>query len=382
MEEKKKIIRVVTSGMSFKLIPGQLKFLSNYYEVIGVSSQSPVLEEISTSEGIEIIPIELERHISLYKDLKSLYKLYRLFKNEKPHIVHSITPKAGLLSMMASYLARVPNRLHTFTGLIFPTQTGLFKKLLITTDRILCSCATRIFPEGNGVKNDLEKFKITSKPLKVLANGNVNGIDIDYFSMQHFSEDNQKETRANLKIDKKEFVFVFAGRLVKDKGINELISVFNKLCQTEQDVTLLLVGIYEEKLDPLLPETINSIKNNPKIIETGWVTDVRPYFAISDALAFPSYREGFPNVVMQAGAMQLPCIVTDINGCNEIIEHNETGIIIPVKDELALYNAMSYVLNNQSESNKMGAVSRQFITTKFERSIVWKALLSEYKSLN
>ncbi|ALJ04037.1 glycosyl transferase family 1 [Pseudalgibacter alginicilyticus] len=377
---KKKIIRVVTSGVSLKLISGQLKYLNEQYEVQGVASNDTNLSLVEQSEGIKIHPIKMVRPISLINDLKSLYNLYRLFKKEKPFVVHSITPKAGLLSMMAAYLARVPHRMHTFTGLIFPTKEGVMKKILITTDKILCACATQIYPEGYGVKQDLENYNITSKPLKVLANGNINGLDLDYFSKEHFNEQKQQLIRKELNITNNEFVFVFVGRLVKDKGINELVSVFNKNFKITDQATLLLVGDYEETLDPLLPETINNIKTNTKIIETGWVNDVRPYFSIANALVFPSYREGFPNVVMQAGAMGLPALVTDINGSNEIIIEGENGAIIPAKDEASLYVKMREFYENKNKFQ--ASVCRELITTRYERQKVWEAVLNEYKSLS
>ncbi len=180
-----KIIRTSTVPISLNiLLKGQLKFLAQFFTVIGVSGDGQDLEEVEKREGIKTYPIEMERGISPVKDLVSLYRLYLLFKVEKPQIVHSITPKAGLLTMLAGKMAGVPIRMHTFTGLIFPTRKGLVQKLLIKMDKLLCWSATNIYPEGKGVKDDLIKYKITSKPLKVLANGNVNGIDLDYFSSQ------------------------------------------------------------------------------------------------------------------------------------------------------------------------------------------------------
>lgn len=378
---KKKIIRVATVDVSFNLLKGQLKFLNKHYDVIGVASNGPNIEKTQQKEGIRVECVNMERQISIIKDLKSLYNLYILFKKEKPFIVHSITPKAGLLSMIASYFARVPHRIHTFTGLIFPTSTGLMQKILIFTDKVLCYFANKIFPEGQGVKNDLIAYNITKKPLKIIANGNVNGIDVDYFTPNLYTQDIKNNYLKELGISINDVVFVFAGRLVSDKGINELMLAYNKISDNYQNVKLLLVGTYESELDPLLPESLEIIENNKTIISTGWVDDVRPYLAISNALTFPSYREGFPNVVMQAGAMELPCIVTNINGCNEIIEHNKTGIIIPVKQVDALYEAMSFVLDNPTESKKMGVLSRKYIVNHFERQVVWDALLDEYNSL-
>tara|TARA_R110002033_G_scaffold12829_1_gene38834 strand:+ start:805 stop:1377 length:573 start_codon:yes stop_codon:yes gene_type:complete len=187
--------------------------------------------------------------------------------------------------------------------------------------------------------------------------------------------------RERLNIDENDFVFVFMGRLVGDKGINELVLAFDRLCKEHKGIKLLLVGTYENELDPLKPEVLDIITNNTHIITTGWVDEVRPYYAISNALTFPSYREGFPNVVMQAGAMELPCIVTNINGCNEIIKHQETGIIIPVKDEEALYCAMCFIVINKEQSKTMGIACRKYIAANFERKIVWEAILNEYKQL-
>ncbi|WNH10239.1 glycosyltransferase family 4 protein [Thalassobellus suaedae] len=379
---KQKLIRVVTSDVSFSLIKGQMEFLSSDYDVIAVSSLGEQLIKLRNTENVRIKDIEIARNISIINDLKSLYKLFKFFKDESPFIVHSMTPKAGLLSMMAAYFARVPHRLHTFTGLIFPTKKGFFKKLLIYLDKTLCFCATKIIPEGNGVKNDLIKFKITSKPLKIIANGNINGVNINLYNPSSFDEAFKLKFKMQLDIANDDYVFIFAGRLVGDKGINELISVFNDVNKTYINTKLLLVGTFEDKFDPLHKETLNNIKTNKNIINTGWVKDVRPYFAISNCLAFPSYREGFPNVVLQACAMKLPCIVTNINGCNEIVSEPENGIIIPVKNTKALFEAMSKMyLIPKSKQKQMGEVSRNIIISKFEQQFVWDAILNEYQKL-
>lgn len=379
---KKKLIRVITSDVSFELTKGQFKFLSKDFDVIAVSSPGFRLQEVGEEEGIRTKAIEIKRHISVINDVKSLVLLYRFFKKEKPDIVHSMTPKAGLLSMMAAFFAQVPIRIHTFTGLIFPTKTGVFKRIIITMDQILCLCATKIIPEGNGVKSDLIKFNITKKPLQLVANGNINGVKIDYFNPNLFTEQDKLELKTKLNIKDTDFVYVFAGRLVGDKGINELIEAFTKLHQEFNNIKLLLLGDYEEVYDPLKSDTLFQIKNDKNIISEGWVDDVRPYFAISNALAFPSYREGFPNVVLQAGAMELPCIVTDINGCNEIISEGDNGTIIPVKSADALYEAMKHMYKLPKEAHaQMGTTSRAMIVSKFEQQFVWNALLEEYQKL-
>ena len=381
---KKKLIRTTTIPLSLDvLLKGQLQFLNAHYQVIAVSGDDALLHKVAQREQVQVLPIAMQRAISPINDLISLYKLYQCFKKEQPLIVHSITPKAGLLSMIAAYFAKVPIRMHTFTGLIFPSKKGFFKHLLIAMDRLLCVFATHIYPEGEGVKQQLIANNITTKPLNVLAYGNINGVDTAYFNSQNFSNQDTSQLKANLGIEKEDMVFVFVGRLVGDKGINELIAAFKKLTANTQNATvkLVLVGPFETKLDPLHPETVNEIETNKAIITVGWQDDVRPYFAIADVLVFPSYREGFPNVVLQAGAMELPSIVTNISGCNEIIQNNKNGWIVPVKNTEALYEAMAYCIKNPKILNNMRRITREIITTKFEQKTVWNALLHEYQKL-
>jgi hypothetical protein len=178
----KKLIRTSSVPMSLDTFcRGQLKMLSEHFEVVAVSSPDVELKTIEEREGVRTIAVAMERHISLLKDVKSLFQMIRVFKKEKPDIVHSITPKAGLVSMLAAWICRVPVRMHTYTGLVFPTTTGVKQKVLIAMDRLLCACATYINPEGQGVANDLRRFGITKKPLHIIGNGNVRGIDADYW---------------------------------------------------------------------------------------------------------------------------------------------------------------------------------------------------------
>lgn len=379
-----KVIRTSTIPLSLNvLLKGQLKFLSEFYEIVGISSEGQLLDEVQQREGIQTIGVEMERGISPLKDLVSLYQLYKILKEEKPVIVHSITPKAGLLTMLAGRIAGVPIRIHTFTGLIFPTRKGAVQKLLIGMDQLLCWAATHIYPEGQGVKKDLIDYRITSKPLKVIGNGNVNGIDLEYFAPGQITDEEKASLKKELKLEDSDFVFVFVGRLVGDKGINELVKAFSHLNKAgnPKRSKLLLVGPLEEDLDPLQQDTLDEIRNNPDIISVGFQKDVRPYFAVSDALAFPSYREGFPNVVMQAGAMGLPSIVSNINGCNEIIVEDENGIIVPVKNTEKLKEAMERMISDTGYYNQSRANAREMIQSRYEQSVVWEALLGEYNKL-
>lgn len=379
----KKIIRITTVPISLKnLLKGQLKYMSAFYNVVGISSSGNAQRDIKDDEGVDVITIEMTRTIAPFKDLKSLYKLYKVLKKEKPFIVHSHTPKAGTLGMMAAKFAGVPHRLHTIAGLPLIEASGPKRWLLDTVEKITYACATKIYPNSYGLKEIVLKNKYTkSNKLKVIGNGSSNGIDVTHFSLDNLSQEDVNVLQNKLNLQNKDIVFTFVGRLVADKGINELISAFKKVCATYNNIKLLLVGTFESELDPLHKETLEEIEANNNIISVGWQTDVRPYFAVSDALVFPSYREGFPNVVMQAGAMSLPSIVTDINGCNEIITNNINGIIIPTKNEDKLYTAILEMIENSEKREQMASKSRDVICKSYKREVIWEALLQEYKDL-
>ena len=372
-----KIIRTATVAMSLNiLLKGQLRYLNQFFDVLAVSGYDADLETVKKREEVSVVSVTMKRSIAPFQDLISLYRLYKLFKKERPIIVHSITPKAGLLSMVAAKYANVPVRIHTFTGLVFPAKKGLFQKILILMDKVLCWHATHIIPEGAGVKQDLLDYKITNKPLEVIANGNVNGIDTTFFNSNTISEQQQQNLRNELGIDSSDFVFVFIGRLVADKGINELVRAFLSL--EIPNCKLLLVGPYETE-DPLQPETLKAIQQNDSILSVVFQHDVRPYLVISDCMVFPSYREGFPNVVMQAGAMGLPSIVTDINGSNEIIIEGFNGTIVPSKNVTALLRAMIRIKEDETWRNQLQSNARSSIISRYEQELVWEALLIKYK---
>ena len=295
-----------------------------------------------------------------------------------PTMVHSMTPKAGLLCMVAAWMCRVPVRIHTFTGLVFPTSHGLKKKLLMLTDAITCRCATHIIPEGEGVKNDLLCNGITRKPLQVLGYGNVMGIDVQRFSRRKEIEEAASEIR-----DNSVFTYLFVGRIVGDKGINELVSAFVRLNRTHPNTRLLLVGFFENELDPVSPEARRLIEECEQIEYAGEQKgdNLVAYYAASDCFVFPSYREGFPNTVIEAGAMDLPCIVTDINGSREIIEHGKNGIIIPVRDEQAIYQSMEQMLTDGQMRKGMTEKAREMIVSRYERGFVRQCLYDFYSKV-
>ena len=384
----KKLIRITTVPISFKvLLKGQLRFMaSNGFDVKGVSSEGEELREIHENEGIVMEAINMSRKITPFQDLKSLWEMWNFLRKEKPQIVHTHTPKAGIIGMLAARLAGVPYRLHTVAGLPLIEATGTKRKILNFVEKLTYSSATRVYPNSKGLYDFILQNNFTqSNKLKIIANGSSNGINTAFFSPAQVSEIEKVALREKLNIQPDDFVFVFVGRIVSDKGINELIKAFSQLQTAENNeqigIKLLLVGGLESDLDPLNPETLAEINQNRDIISVGFQQDVRPFFAISDALAFPSYREGFPNVVMQAGAMGLPSIVSDINGCNEIIVEGENGLIIPSKNVEKLKEKMLTLARDKNLYIKLKENSRRMIENRYEQSVVWKALLEEYEGL-
>ena len=374
---RKKIIRTSTVSTSLNTFcRGTLRRLANTYDVVAVSTPDDELREMAQREGIRVIGVPMRRPIAPLRDIVSLWCLIRVFRRERPTMVHSITPKAGLLSMIAAWICHVPVRLHTFTGLVFPTATGLKQRILMLTDRITCACATHIVPEGEGVKADLINYNITRKPLQVLGYGNVRGIDLN-----HYRRSPEVMTAAQSISRSDVFTFVFVGRVVRDKGINELVEAFVRLHQAIPATRLILVGRFEDNLDPVSGKTKQAIERCDAIEAVGSQSDVRPWLAAADALVFPSYREGFPNVVLEAGALDLPSIVTDINGSREIIVHGQNGVIVPPRDARALLQAMTQFVQNPQATQAMAANARKMIASRFEKSFVEQCLIDYYKEI-
>lgn len=381
MKNKNKLIRVTTvPGSLHKLLENQLSFMKPFYEVIAISSPSMLLEEISKKEGVRVFGVEMTRKITPFKDILAVWNLYNYLKKEKPLIVHTHTPKAGIVGMLSAKLAGVPIRLHTVAGLPLLETSGLKRRLLNLVEKITYACATKIYPNSVGLSRIIEEYGYcSSEKLKVIANGSSNGINTEYFDPNLFSNDSDLKEKLGIKSNN--FVFIFVGRLVGDKGINELVKAFDIFQFSYQKCKLLLVGDYESHLDPLKQETLKIIEANENIISVGLQSDVRPYFAIADCLVFPSYREGFPNVVMQAGAMGLPSIVTNINGCNEIIYDGVNGYIIPQKNTRAIVDKMHEIVHDRVTTEKLRKNARAMITSRYEQKFVWEAIKNEYNDL-
>ncbi|MVT08883.1 glycosyltransferase family 4 protein [Chitinophaga tropicalis] len=378
-----KLIRITTVPLSLhKLLSNQLKYISSHYEVVAVSSGGKYLDLVGKDQGVRTKAVDMTRKITPFKDLAALISLCRFLKAEKPLIVHTHTPKAGLLGMIAARIAGVPIRLHTVAGLPLLEAQGPKRRLLEWTEKLTYSCAMHVYPNSYRMKDIMVKNRYCPEfKLKVIGNGSSNGIDTAYFSPEHFSAEQLRSLREKYGLSENDIVLCFVGRMVKDKGIHELIQAFLKLAPQYPALKLLLTGPFEPDLSPVQPEVENAIRNDRNIVWVDYQEDVRPFLAMSNIFVFPSYREGFPNVVMQAGAMGLPSIVTDINGCNEIIEEGKNGMIIPPKDESKLREAIELLIRDEKRRKDMASVSRKMIIDRYDQHLLWSTLLAEYRVL-
>jgi glycosyltransferase involved in cell wall biosynthesis len=377
-----KLVRITTVPISLeKLLQGQMRFMTESgFDVCMISSAYADRKQLEQKEKSRYITVNMTRSISPFSDLLSLFRIIWVLLKEKPVIVHTHTPKAGLLGMMAAWICRVPIRLHTVAGLPLMETNGLKRKVLELVEKVTYGCALRVYPNSIKLKEFIGEQKYCKEAkLKVLGKGGSNGIDTEVFKRTGDLERVGAAIKSKHHIDPGDFVFVFVGRIVKDKGIEELIIAFKNLSQRHANIKLLLVGSTEPELDPLSESCENEIKTNSQIITIGYQADVRPYLTISNALVFPSYREGFPNVPMQAGCFDLPSIVTDINGCNEIIEHEVNGLIIPVKSATALQTAMERIVEDRALYAKVQSNARRIIVERYEQTHFWSLLLNEYQ---
>lgn len=370
----KKLIYITAVPQSLRgFVLPRMEWLAEDYEVVGICSPGPEVEELRAG-GMRVIEVPIARHISVWQDVKSLWRLWRVLRREKPDMVHSMTPKAGLLGMTAAWLAGVKVRMHTFTGLIFPWRKGLMRRILWATDAITCAFATIVNPEGEGVRRQLAEGRVTRKKMHIIANGNINGVDLSRFTPGAGRE----EMRTKLGYEPQHVVYTFVGRLVRDKGIPELVDCFARLHAVHPEARLVLIGSEEPELDPLPEATRRTMHEYPAIHCAGSQRNIPEWLAATDVYTLPSHREGFCNSLLEAGAMALPSITYDICGCNDSVDE-ETGILVPPYDAEALYAAMLRLCESPELCKELGHAARARMETRFDRRHVWRELRAFYQ---
>lgn len=378
MPSRKKLLIVTTVPDTLELIlESQPQFLNDFYHVVVVSSERQRVEAFAAHEGVDCDVVMMNRGISPLADVISICQMYRTLRRHRPDILHSYTPKAAMISAIAGFFARVPVRIHTFTGLIFPHCTGTKKRILKFIDRLVCRLNTHIVPEGEGVRQVLST--ISDKPMKVIGYGNIAGVDLTHFhAEQPELEAASLQLRQQLGFTGKR-VFCFVGRLNKDKGIQELCQAFLRLDQ-EKNALLIVGGLDDE--NPVDDNTMQRLTEAPSVCLMGFQSDVRIALKASDVFVLPSYREGFPNVVLQAGAIGKPLLVTDVHGSNEIVEHGLNGWVVPAKDAQALSAQMQAISHlNDAELCEKGANALRLVRERFDRHFYQRQLLAFYQDI-
>jgi glycosyltransferase involved in cell wall biosynthesis len=375
----KKIVIVTTVPDTLELILNtQPAYLANFYAVTLISSDGRGrLKKLGLKENVETVSIEMARGINPLADVKSIFAMYRKLRKLRPDIVHSYTPKAGMVCAFAGFLARVPIRVHTFTGLIFPSCVGMKRWMLQTIDRLICCLNTHVVPEGEGVKTDLAT--ICSKPLTVIGHGNIAGVDLDLFNWEDslvLKAAEQLKRQFNL-LERR--VFCYVGRLNRDKGLKELCEAFLQ-CR-DKNAALLIVGALDEE-NPIESQTLSLLTETAGIYWLGFQSDVRVALAAAEVFILPSYREGFPNVLLQAGAMAKPALVTDVSGSNEIVLHNCNGWIVPPRDAAALARQMLQIIEiTDAQLVQKGQNALRIVSERFERRQYQARLLEYYQGI-
>ena len=383
VRKRLKIIRVTTKPISLSiLLKGQLKYIKKFHDIVAISSSGKELTEFENEEGIKTIPLNMSRKINPLKDMLSLLKMIKILKKEQPDVVHSHTPKAGIISMVASIICQIPHRLHTVGGLPLMESTGLKRMILLFVEWLTYKCATKVYSNSKGLKKYiLDNIFISKNKIQVLGSGSTNGIDTDYFDRTAEVVKIAANHKKNFALDDM-FSFIFIGRIVKDKGIEVLMRSFDRLSQKYNNSRLLLLGWEERDLDPISLKAKQTKLLNKNIINLGFQKDVRSYLVASNCLVLPSFREGFPNVVLQAGSLQVPSIVSDINGCNEIIQNGNNGLLVKPKDEESLYLAMEKILLDKKLCDSLSRSARKNIIDKYHNSILFNEILTQYSNLD
>ncbi|PWE44717.1 glycosyltransferase family 1 protein [Pseudomonas prosekii] len=343
-----------------------------------ISSDDDLGDELRKLVGSDFLAVKMVREINPLQDLVSLFLLIKIFKHRKFDIVHSTTPKAGLLCAIAGKIAGVNIRLHTFTGQPWVTMHGLKRHLLKLCDRVIGTLNTSCYTDSFSQQKFLvEQNVVKSNKIRVLGHGSFAGVDLQRFSASRFSEDDRKKLKSELNIDSESKVVIFVGRITKEKGVSELVEAFGRLVLEGQDLCLLLVGPYEPDGFDIIDNIKNaSIKNRIKIV--GFSNIPEKYMAIADLLCLPSYREGFGTVVIEAAAMGLPTVGTCIYGLSDAVVDGETGLLVPVGDSVSLANSIRTLVDDEDLLMTMANSARSRAQTSFDSNLYSSLLIDEY----
>ncbi|HSU27290.1 MAG TPA: glycosyltransferase family 4 protein [Chitinophagaceae bacterium] len=379
-----KLIRITTAPLSLKyLLFNQMRYMKeNGFDVLMVSSDGPEWPDLVANEKCDHRIVRMTRKMTPFRDLGSLWKLYRLFRREKPDIVHSHTPKAGLLAMLAARFAGVKIRIHTVAGLRFMTARGLKRRVLIYMERLTGRAAHHVWPNSRSLMEYITLHKLAPvKKLEVIGHGSSNGIDLGRFSKSAIQPQRLEEIKKLLNYDERYTYHLNMGRIVKDKGIDEVVRSFAIIHKQQPQLKLIVLGAFEDDLDPISDEAREILNNHPAIIHIDWSDHVEYFMHLSKLLIHASYREGFPNTLLQAGAMLCPIVCTTIEGSVDVVTHNETGLLVQPKDQPDLLAKWQYALGHPAEMEEYAGKLRDKVEKYFSQSYLHNCIKEKYNQL-
>ena len=350
--------------------------------VVIVSSDGPERKKMRLTKGLKYKSIEIPRNINIFQDLAALIRLLHFFRQQNFDIIHSTTPKAGLLTAVAGYLAGVPIRLHTWTGQQWVTSGGFKRAVSRMADSLIGFLDTHCYADSQSqMKFLIDEEIIKKEKISVIGENSLTGVDLERFDPAKWTPEKKGDIRASLSISPTSAVIVFVGRITKDKGIFELITAFESLLNLGYDVVLLIVGPYDQERGGVATITGADVERNPRIRLVGYSEKPEQYLAVADIFCLPSYREGFGSVIIEAAAMGIPAVGTRIDGIVDAIVDGETGLLVPPKDETALMQALRLLLENAGLRAIMGRKARQRCIQHFNMESINQALAEEYMRL-
>lgn len=347
-----------------------------------ITSRDKMSDELTKNESFTYVPLNIEREINLIKDFLSLVALISTFRKNKFDIIHSTTPKAGLLCAIAGVFSGTKIRLHTFTGQPWATMSGVKRSILKLCDRIIGLLNTHCYADSESQKNFLVSSGIIkAEKISVIGAGSIAGIDLNRFDPSRYTSDQLSILRDDLHIPESGKILLFVGRITPEKGIKELVSAFAEIVNKDSNIFLVFVGPFESSGKNIVEQVTDvNVRKNIKIV--GYSDEPEKYMALADLLCLPSYREGFGTVVIEAAAMGTPTIGTNIYGLSDAIVDGETGVLVPVRDSVALETAILSTLNNVSLMSAMGAAARDRACSDFGANTCSDLLINEYKSFS
>jgi len=378
-----RLIHVTTVPLSFGFFHGQIGYLKGRgFEVHMVSSPGELANHFRESEGVQVHSVPMARSITPFGDLVALWRLWKLFREVRPDIVHSHTPKAGLLGTIAARMAGVPVVFLSIFGLPQMTMKGLPRKLLNFSTRMACFLTHRVWCDSFSMRDYMiEKNLCPTEKVVVFGHGSVNGVDAQHtFSPHTQGPDVRAAVRRQYKIPKEATVLGYVGRIVGDKGMHELAGAWKVLRNQYADLHLFMVGPFEPK-DPLLPEDEMLFRTDPRIHLAGQRKDVAPHFSAMDIFVMPSYREGFGITNIEAAAMELPVVSTRIPGCIDSVQDGLTGTLVPPRDSNALVEVIQMYINEPELRHNHGKAGRERVLRDFQQETIWEALSRDYMQL-